>query len=100
MAEAAAGALSLGLTFATATQQATSISSSIANALGRIASGIARGLGFLTAFAARELMRVLRELARRIIDFTFNLLREYFRLLVEKPEIGVTATLLLLYLLA
>ncbi|MEM2446487.1 MAG: hypothetical protein QW734_07500 [Candidatus Bathyarchaeia archaeon] len=95
MAEAVAG----GTAIAIATAQATSIASAIANAVATAAAGISIGLGYAGGQAIREASGSIRDLSKSVIGTVLRVLREYFRLITEKPEIGLTGTILAIYLM-
>lgn len=95
MAEAVGGATAIAI----ASAQATSIASAIANAVATATAGISIGLGYAGGQAIRETSGAIRDLSRVIIGAILGVMREYFRLLTEKPEVGLTGTLLAIYLM-
>ncbi|MEM1542900.1 MAG: hypothetical protein QXV82_09755 [Ignisphaera sp.] len=95
MAEAVAG----GSAIAIASAQATSVASAIANAVATATAGISIGLGYAGGQAIREVSGSVRDLSKGVIGTVLRVLREYFRLITEKPEIGLTGTILAIYLM-
>jgi hypothetical protein len=95
-----AEAVEAGTAIAIATSQATSVASAIANAVATATAGIAIGLGYAGGQAVKEATGAIRDMSRGVIDLLLGMVREYFRLINEKPEVGLTGTILALYLLA
>jgi len=95
MAEAISG----GTATAIAIAQATSIASAIANAVATATAGISIGLGYAGGQAIREASGAVRDLSKGVIGTVLGILREYFRLITEKPEVGLTGTILAIYLM-
>lgn len=88
-----------GVAIAVATSQATSIASAVANAVATATAGISIGLGYAGGQAIRELSGSARDLGRGSINTVFRVMREYFRLITEKPEVGLTGAILAIYML-
>ena len=59
-----------------------------------------RTLAHFIARVFKAAIDMVRSIAPRIFAELMKLLRWYFRILAEKPEVGFTATLLILYLLS
>jgi hypothetical protein len=95
-----AEAVGAGTAVAIATAQATSIASAVANAVATATAGIAIGFGYAGGQAIREATGTFRDFARSLTETILGMIRGYFNLLSEKPEVGLTGTLLAIYLLA
>jgi hypothetical protein len=95
-----AEAVGAGTAIAIATSQATSVASAVANAVATATAGIAIGMGYAGGQAIREGTGVIRDVSKGIVGTILGLIREYFRLISEKPEVGLTGTILAIYLLA
>ena len=59
-----------------------------------------RTLAYFIARVFRAAIDMVRSIAPKVFAELMKLLRWYFRILAEKPETGITATLLILYLLS
>jgi hypothetical protein len=95
-----AEALGAGTAVAIATSQATSVASAVANAVATATAGIAVGVGYAGGQAIKEATGTIRDMSKGVIDLLLGMIKEYFRLINEKPEVGITGTILALYLLA
>ena len=95
-----AEALGAGTAIAIATSQATSVASAVANAVATATAGIAIGVGYASGQAVREASGAIRDMSKGMVNTVLGMLREYFRLISESPEIGLTGTILAIYLLA
>jgi len=95
-----AEAVGAGTAIAIATSQATSIASAVANAVATATAGIAIGLGYAGGQAIREATGTIRDMSKGVVGMMFDFIKSYFRLMTEKPEVGLTGTILAIYLLA
>ena len=95
-----AEAVGAGTAIAIATSQATSVASAVASAVATATAGIAIGIGYAGGQAVREATGVIRDMSKGVINVILGMFRNYFRLMTEKPEVGLTGTILAIYLLA
>lgn len=94
-----AEAIGTGTAIAIASSQATSIASAVASAVSTSIAGISIGIGYAGGQAIQQATGSIRDLSKGVVDTILGMMREYFRLINEKPEIGLTGTILLIYLL-
>jgi len=89
-----------GTAIAIATSQATSVASAVANAVATATAGIAIGMGYAGGQAIKEATGTIRDMSRGVIGTILDMLKSYLHLMASKPEVGLTGTLIALYLLA
>lgn len=96
MAEALAGAGASAIAISSASSAATAVASAVATAT----AGIAIGFGYASGQAINQATGIIRDTTNSLLGIAKDLLTHYAKLITEKPEVGLTGTLLALYLMA
>jgi len=99
VAAAVPAVVGAGTATAIAVSQATSVATAVASAVATAVAGISISIAYVAGQTVRAVTAVAKDVGRSVLSAFLRAARYYFNLLVAKPEIGLTATLLLIYLL-
>lgn len=99
MAEVMAGAGG-AIAIATATSTATAIAQAVATSIATAVAGISIAFGYVVGTTLRGFGEFLRGIGEKIMEMVRDVVSLMMRLVMEKPEIGVTGLIMALYLLA
>lgn len=99
MAAAVPAVIGAGTATAIAVSQASSVASAIASAAATAIAGISISIAYIAGQTVKGVTAVAKDVGRSVLSAFLKAARSYFNLIVTRPEIGLTATFLLIYLL-
>jgi hypothetical protein len=85
---------------ATASSTATAVAQAIATSIATAVAGISIAFGYVVGSTLKGFGEFLKGIGEKIMELVKDAVNMMMRLVMEKPEIGVTGLILAIYLLA